>query len=277
MSFYSDTEVRDVEGTLVAEIGRAWEAAPGTPNGGYLAGIALRAAGLRRGDLRPASVHCAFLKRAAYGRAQVSVRELRQSEQSACLSISLEQAQSTILQATVWLTHPLTPGYDFQDSGFPDAPAPDGCRDVLAGVPAAPCWRDVEFLSPMPDPSSVGPKDPFFRAWHRFRNEPLEQGDAFLSAARLLFLADVRAFGPVLCQRGCSFLELPHLALTLDIYAQFHEQLAADQWLLMDATVEAARAGCVGSHVQAWSGSGRRLASCTVNNVCKPNPLLARR
>lgn len=275
MSFRSDTEVSRVDGALVAEVCPAWEGAPQTPNGGYLAAIALRAAGLVHPELRPASLHCTFLNRANYGRAEVQLSELRASSKAVCLHVALVQASVPVLHATVWLTAASAVGYDFQSGQLPDTRSPDSCRNMLEG-PIAPCWNTVEFRSPSEDPVARGPSEPFFRGWHRFKQEE-GADDAFLSAGRLLFLADMRAFGPVVCQQGKNFFELPHFAATLDLHGQFFESSGPDSWLLMDAQVDAARAACLGSRVEAWSEQGRRLASFSVTNLCRPNPFLSQR
>jgi acyl-CoA thioesterase len=104
MSLASDTAIVERDGALFAEVSRRWEI--WGPNGGYLAAIALRAAGLRApAGHRPASLSCQYLKRGLFGPARLDVGTLRSGRSVSCFSVRMVQGEQVTLTAQVWTTN----------------------------------------------------------------------------------------------------------------------------------------------------------------------------
>ena len=74
--FHEDTAVVETDGVLTATLSKDWEI--WGPNGGYVAAIALRAAGLRAPEgHRPASFSCQYLSVGKFAPAQAEVRVIK--------------------------------------------------------------------------------------------------------------------------------------------------------------------------------------------------------
>jgi acyl-CoA thioesterase len=101
-SFAADTEVHEEGGKLRATLSRDWEIRG--PNGGYVASIALRAAGkVAPPDHRPATFSCQYLAAGQF--ADVGVEPVRKGRNAWCLNVVLMQSGKRILQAQVWTTN----------------------------------------------------------------------------------------------------------------------------------------------------------------------------
>jgi acyl-CoA thioesterase len=269
--FARATAVEERDGKYPVELAREWEGMPGAPNGGYLAAMALRAASCSAPQLWPASIHCVFLNRAQFGSAHFEIHELRRGR-SVCQRVELHQGDKIIMNATAWFTNAASPGYEFQMQDAPRVSPPEDCPDFFATEAAiSPCVRQMDIRTCM-QPTAEAP-EPVTHGWHRFPRED-HDADTILSAARLLFLSDIRALGPVMRKAAKSAWELPYLAMTLDLYAQFYHSGGPSDWVLATARANAASRGLVGSQIQIWASDNRPMAAVSLTNLCLPNPLL---
>ena len=88
-SLQDSTAITQIDETLSAEIDPAWDI--WSPCGGYVAGIAVRAAGVCAPERhRPVSISCQYLSRASHGQVDVVVDELKGGS-SSCFNVSLRQ------------------------------------------------------------------------------------------------------------------------------------------------------------------------------------------
>ena len=89
-TFVDNTAVRQTAAGLAATLADDW--AVWGPNGGYIASIALRAAGLSAPEgHRPAAFSCQYLSTAAFGDIKVEVEPVRQGRSAWCLNVGLGQ------------------------------------------------------------------------------------------------------------------------------------------------------------------------------------------
>jgi hypothetical protein len=119
-----DTRVTGEHGRYRANISRDWEI--WGPNGGYIAGLALRAASRETPLSRPASFYCQYLNVAEFAEVSLSVTKLRESKRSCALRVSMTQGERPILEALTWLTDEANAGLEHDETTAPDAPGPDG-------------------------------------------------------------------------------------------------------------------------------------------------------
>jgi len=99
--FSVDTTVTGADGVYRARLSRDWEI--WGPNGGYVAAVALRAAGAATTLTRPATFACHFLNVADFDLVDLRVTTPRAAKRAASLSVSMTQNGRQILQASVWV------------------------------------------------------------------------------------------------------------------------------------------------------------------------------
>src|SRR5258708_25112344 len=95
-----DTAVEGHDGHYTARFSGDWEI--WGPNGGYVAAIALRAAGAHARFDRPATFTCHYLSAAAFDEVQLEVTTLRSSRRAESIRVSMTQGEKPILEALVW-------------------------------------------------------------------------------------------------------------------------------------------------------------------------------
>jgi acyl-CoA thioesterase len=116
--FELDTRLEAVDpaaGRFRARLVRDWEI--WGPNGGYVAAIALRAAGCVSRIPRPASLSAHFLRVAEFAPVEVEVAPLRLGRRSESLRVSIRQDGKPVLEALV-RTAADGPGLEHVHSGF---------------------------------------------------------------------------------------------------------------------------------------------------------------
>ena len=96
-----DTAVVGRDGQFVGQVTRDWEI--WGPNGGFLAALALRAAGAHTDLRRPASFSCHFLGVADFDAVDLSVRTLRRTKRAESIAVSMTQYGEPVLEAMVWV------------------------------------------------------------------------------------------------------------------------------------------------------------------------------
>jgi hypothetical protein len=102
----ADTAVTSGVGGYTATIVKGWDI--WGPQGGYVAGIALRAAGAAASFPRPVSFACQFLRPAQVGAVDANVESLKRTKRTESLRVTLSQEDVPLLGALVWTTDEFT-------------------------------------------------------------------------------------------------------------------------------------------------------------------------
>lgn len=262
--------VAQTDGSYRAELSRDWEI--WGPNGGYLAVIALRAAGAHTRLRRPVSFAAHFLGVAQFGPVTLRVRPVRETKRVASLAVSMTQGDRPILEALIWVA---------------------GVSDGLAHA----AWTMPEVAPPRDLPTNVElmPDDgsPQFRFWDNLECRPVRWiadwehrpagdfhelswyrytptatfSDPFVDAGRALLLLDT-LFWPA-ASRGHPGNEVWY-APSVDVQARFHALEPTSEYLLVDVHSPAAGDGLVGGAGAVWSETGALLATGGQQMLCRP-------
>ena len=272
----ADTRLEGEDGRYTTRLSADWKI--WGPNGGYVAAIALRAAG-RAGRLaRPASFSCQFLAAGAFEAADVRVEALHRGRSAEAASVRIEQQGRCLLAAQVW-TVGTVDGLAHDTSSAPEVPSPEELTplEALMGPETQaphPFWSNLE-RRPLDwvAPEARSPEAPTARGWFRFRPRACFD-DPFLDAARSLILLDTLSW-PAVRNR---YVEQPAvIAPSLDVSVQFHALAPASDWLLCEGSAELARDGLIGFRSRVWSRERKLLASGAGQLLCRPAPAGIRR
>ena len=245
------------------------------PNGGYLAAIALRAAGGATELTRPVSFTAHFLGVAEFAPVDLAVRSLRRTKRAESLAVSMTQAGRPVLEAMAWVAAGDGEGLAHDAWTMPEVPAPETVGTMAErlppDVPVFPFWDNLE-CRPVDwiDDWEHRPPGVFHeRSWYRFR-PTATFADPFLDAARALLVLD-KVLWPV-AARGHP--ENPDLyAPSIDVQVRFHALAPHDEFLLADAHSPAARDGLVGGVGSIWSQRGTLMATGGQQMLCRPRHL----
>ena len=271
-NFDADTTVEGADGRYRARLSRDWEI--WGPNGGYVAAIALRAAGAATALRRPASFAGHFLSVADFDVVDLQVTTLRAAKRAASLRVSMTQQRRAIFEAVVWVTAE-GDGLQHDSAAMPTVPLPPQLKP-LEELEAP---EDLQQRHRFWDNFEVCPIDyvpwqkrlpgaPIWREWIRFR-PAASFDDPFVDAARLLLLVDTMGW-PAACRAHPQ--NHGYVAPSLDVNVQFHRLAPDREWLLVDATAPVAAHGLIGSQARVWSDDGRLLASGGGQLLCRPVP-----
>jgi acyl-CoA thioesterase len=268
-----DTRVTGGGGRYTATLTRDWEI--WGPNGGYVAVVALRAAGAETSLRRPATFSCQFINVADFGGVDLAVHTLRASKRATALRVSMTQNERLLLEALVWVVDESAPGLEHDVTRMPEVSPVQAVRsyDDLQpeGYPWYPFWRNLETRDldwRMDHPT--GP--PIWRAWLRYRPQATFD-DPFVDAGRSLLLLDTMMW-PAAHRLHPS--PIPYVAPSMDVSVQFHRGAPSSEWLLCDAQAPLATGGLIGGRSQIWSEDGRLLATGASQLLCRPNPTYPR-
>lgn len=261
------TRIEGANGSYAARLSKDWEI--WGPNGGYLATIALRAAGELAKIQRPASFYCHFLSSPAFEPVALEVNILKQGRRAESLTVAMTQAGKPILQALV-KTAVDAPGYNHQHPPVPVVPPPDALKSFDQLFPASRVgpfafWNNLE-RRPIDQRVSEEPSEPIVRAWARYRPTACFE-DPFVDAARSLILLDT--FGFPAAHRHHRGWE--YLAPNLDTSAWFHRFGPSSEWLLIDHECMVADRGLMGVSGKVWDLDGRLLATGSAQLCCIPS------
>ncbi len=264
----SATRVETENGSYVSHLSGDWEI--WGPNGGYLATIALRAAGMVAQIKQPASFYCHFLSSPAFDAVQLDVRVLKQGRRAESFAVEMAQAGKPILHALV-KTAADAPGYSHQHPEAPEVPGPETLKTYrelqpTRKPPPFSFWNNIE-RRPVNQSTTDEPTVPVLREWTRYRPRACFE-DPFLDAARSLILLDTYGF-PAAYGRYRSW---EYLAPNLDTSAWFHHFSPACEWLLIDSECAVADRGLMGVGGRVWDTEGRLLASGSAQLCCIPGP-----
>ncbi len=263
------TRVDGHDGRYVAQLSEDWEI--WGPNGGYLAAIALRAAGMVAQIQRPASFYCHFLSSPAFDAVQLDVHVLKRGRRAESFEVEMTQDRKPILHALV-RTAADAPGYSHQHLQAPDVPSPaDLSTYKRVGDPQHPTfsfWDNVE-RRPVDRSATEEPIEessaPVIREWARFRPTACFE-DPFVNTARVLILLDTYGF-PAAYQRYHSW---DYLAPNLDTSVWFHRFNPSCDWLLIDHECTLADRGLMAVNGRVWYTGGRLLATGSAQLCCVP-------
>jgi acyl-CoA thioesterase II len=247
------------------------------PNGGYLASVALRAAGAAAGRARPASIMAHFLGVAEFREVDLTVEELRGSRSATSLRVSMRQDGRPVLDALVWAldTPPVELTHDH--APMPDVPPPDDLpsfaeRMATQGLDSPfPFWANIEhrpiaWRDGWPPP---GPLEPAESWWCRFRPTAVFE-DPWVDACRALIPLDT--MGWPTASRAHAYRQPEVIAPTIDLSVRFHRPAARGEWLLCRTESPVGSGGLLAATGQAWSRDGALVASAGQTMLCRPAP-----
>jgi acyl-CoA thioesterase II len=272
LSLDDATRLDGAAGTYTTVLSQAWEI--WGPSGGYLAALALRAAGLSAEISRPAGFYCQFLRSPSFDRVELEVNFLKRSRHSEALSVQMTQHGKGILHALV-RTAAHGPGYEHDLASAPDVASPTELRSTeeLWSVEQRPPFSFWENVERRPIDQRFAPKSgadersrPVVREWVRFRPRGCFD-DPFVDAARSLILLDTYGWPAAFRKHRDGRFIAPNL----DTGAWFHRASLHSQWLLIDHESPIAEHGLLGVNGRVWDLERRLLATGGAQLYCMPS------
>jgi acyl-CoA thioesterase-2 len=266
-----DTAVTDLGGgcfgATLSEDWRIWG-----PNGGYLAVVALRAAGAVATQPRPASAAVHFLGVAGFGPVELEVAPLRRARTAESLRVSMTQEGKPILEALVWAVADGIEPLEHDEAPMPDVPAAESLptmeeRHAAAGNPGPPFpfWANIDNrgLQWRDEWPPDGPLPTLGRWWCRYRPSSTFD-DRWLDAGRSLLLLDT--FGWPAANGAHAWRAEPggeqhFIAPNIDLHATFSRFDPAEPWLLVESRSPVGADGLLSAQVGVWSAGGKLLAT----------------
>lgn len=273
--FIEETEVEALgDGRYRAVLDSSWMT--WGPMGGYVAAIALRAAGAATGFSRPASFVCQYLSVARFEPVELQVETLRGGRRTEALHVRMTQEGKPILDANVWAVD-TNEGLEHDDTHAPVVPPPMEVPDihevqpdyVALGFFANLERRPIDFV-PWGTGEVPEAREPVMRSWHRFTPTPTAS-DRFADAARSVILLDAFSW-PATWPRHPSNDPSPWIAPNLDLHVRFHHDASPHEWLLAETRAELASEGLIGTHGTVWSPEGKLIAFGSSQLFCRPRP-----
>jgi acyl-CoA thioesterase len=271
----NDTELQGTEGHYTCELSRDWEI--WGPNGGYIAAIALRAAGAHTRFDRPASMVGHFLGVAAFETLDVDVTTLRAAKRAESMRVSLTQHGQAVFEALVWsagevdgLEHELvaSPG-----KGDPETmpSVQERLGDRILQNPYHKFWSNFDERVPdqdwIDDWETRGPSDPVAGGWYRY--VPVSTfDDLWLDACRSVILLDTLGWPAA----GRLHPRSEYMAPSIDLSCAFHRFRPQEPWLYAQAKAGSAANGLIGCESRVWSRDGTLLAVGASQLLCRPWP-----
>ncbi len=265
------------EGGYTAELSPSWEI--WGPQGGYLAAVALRAAGSEMGRARPASMNAHFVGAGTSGPVEVAVETNRSTRVATSVTVTVAQESDrgmrTLLVATVWGVDDDLPGLAHQRAGLPlDPMSPDGVPSAEERMAASgatwphPFWRNLEsrpvlWIDDWDNRKDQAPRE---LNWYRFVDGETFD-DPWVDAGRVLVVLDVDAWG---CAVRANEGELEHFAPTIELTVRFIGDARGHRWLLGDAESPVSSAGLVAHSGIVWTPDGAIVATGGSTLLCRP-------
>lgn len=247
------------DGQYSANLSAAWSAFG--LHGGYLAAVAVRAAGACASFPRPASVSCHFLLPPQPGKVELQVTPLSRTPRAEAQRVTMRQHGRDVLSMEVWTVSGRLPGPTHNWSTPPAVPHWEEVPTLerTGAWKGVPLWDNLEIRDATPAPALGAPTPPINCGWARLRARSRFGDDLWLHVARLLVMVDHCQFPAI----SRSLAELTFVAPTLHLHTSFHAFAPDDEWLLARGHGQAAGGGLIGSDVQIWSASGTLLATST--------------
>jgi acyl-CoA thioesterase len=270
----ADTDVTGSVGRYSATLSRDWEI--WGPNGGYIAAIALRAAGKHSQFGRPVSIAGQFLGVATFDDVILEVKTLRLTKRAESMRVSMRQGRNGIFEALVWTCAPLE-GLEHElalsPANFePESVPPTADRLAEAGVELMyKFWTNFdersEHWSTPEEWLERTPAYPSFERWYRFLPTSTFD-DLWVDACRSLILVDTLGWPAV----TNLHIDSGYVAPSIDINCTFHRARIQEPWLFAQATSVSANAGVIGCEAKVWARDGALLAMGTSQLLCRPIP-----
>ena len=236
------------------------------PGGGYVASIALRAAGAHSQFARPASIACHFLRAAEFEDVGIAVTTLRSSKRVESVQVVLSQQGKAVLVALVWAADQL-PGIDYCEAPMPAVPGPDRVpslheRRAASGLePSTSTFNDrVDIrLLLWDDFDSRPPTPPVNCSWYRFLSWSATD-DPWLEACR----------GLTLCEHAVGYAATRRVqgAPSTELSVHFHRLRPGSEWFLARAEATSAADGLIGARTDVWADDGTLVASSMSQLLC---------
>jgi acyl-CoA thioesterase len=243
------------------------------PLGGYVAAIALRAAGAATSFDRPASFACQYLSVARFDAVELEVEPLRGGRRTEALRVTMTQVGNRILDANVWAVG-ANQGLEHDYTQPPDVPPLADLADIRELMPDRPQRGFFKNLDRRPidwtPESDRKVRDPLMRGWYRFRPTPSAE-ERFVDAARAVILIDSFTW-PATWPAHPSDGPSPWIARNLDLHVRFHHDPRPHEWLLCETRADLAADGLIGTNGSVWSPQGHLIAAGSSQLFCRPRP-----
>jgi acyl-CoA thioesterase-2 len=267
------------DGRFEATVDADWEI--WGPMGGYVAAIALRAAGAGREHEAavPVAFSCHYLSVARFGPVDIDVSTRKHGRSATSQRVEITQDGRRILDAMAWNVVE-NEGLEHDEAQRPAVPDPDALpeiRELLPDDAAAPFpfWNNLE-AKPI-DFEAVwppdGPRPARWREWLRFVPTATFD-DPWIDACRSVILVDLPSWPSA--HRPHAWTEPPFTAPTLDLNVAFHRPTRAHEWLLCDGEAPVSTRGLFGWTARVWSVAGSLHASgggqCLYRRITPPGP-----
>ena len=238
-----------------------------TPNGGFLASLALRAAGLEAPDHRPRAFSCHYLTVPQLGRVDIDVDVRRAGRRARSVRVSMTQDGRPILEGMAWTSSETADGLLHEVPTMPNVPPPEDVpqwtprEGEQAPIDMVPFWRNLDAkmlgwrVGQRWEERTEGP--PVRTEWNRFRPRSTFD-DHYVDAARSLILIDTLMLPAAMM----SYPEpMTHFGVSLDLTVWFHHHAGDDEWLLCEAVAPVAGSGLIAGTARTWTRDGRLVAS----------------
>jgi acyl-CoA thioesterase II len=270
----ADTEVTGSVGRFSARLSLDW--ALGGPSGGYIASVALRAAGEHSRFGRPVSIVGHFLGVAAFDDVLVETKTLLLSASAESIRVTMKQHKKPVFEALVWTCAPLD-GLEHELALSPATFEPDSVPSTAQRIaeeglePIYPFWKNfderAQTWTKRDEWADRTPEYPAFECWYRYLPTSTFD-DLWVDACRSLILVDTLGRPAV----ANFHIESGYFAPTIEISCAFHRARIQEPWLFARATSVSANAGVVGCEGKIWSRDGALLAMGTTQLLCRPIP-----
>jgi len=267
-----DTRLTGGDGHYAITLSEDWRIVG--PNGGYMAAVALRAAGMEAAIKRPASISCHFISVPKFESVEIEVRAFQKGRRAESFHVAMRQEGRPVLQAMV-RTAVDGPGVNHDFTRMPDVPPPSELKSFFdhweGPVDPVPFWENVDsrIIYPERIMDDDNSHDPTVLEWYRFQPTPAFD-DPFADACRMVILMDTFAWPAGANPHPYNTRE--YMGVNLDVSAWFCEPGHGAEWLLCDYETPHASGGLATGHGRVWSEDGRLLASGGAQVICIPDP-----
>jgi acyl-CoA thioesterase-2 len=268
----ADTKVTGSVGRYSARLSRDWEL--GGPSGGYIASIALRAAGEHSRFGRPVSIVGHFLGVASFSDVIVETKTLQLTARAESIRVTMKQHKNEIFEALVWTCAPMD-GLEHELALSPASYEPDSVPSTAQRIaeeglePIYAFWKNfderAQTWSKRDEWANRTPEYPAFERWYRYVPTSTFD-DLWVDACRSLVLIDTLGWPAV----TTLHIDSGYVAPSIDISCTFHRARIQEPWLFAQATSVSANAGVVGCEGKVWSRDGSLLAMGTSQLLCRP-------
>jgi acyl-CoA thioesterase len=268
----ADTKVTGSVGRYSARLSRDWEL--GGPSGGYIAAIALRAAGEHSRFGRPVSIVGHFLGVASFTDVIVETTTLQLTARAESIRVTMKQHKNEIFEALVWTCAPMD-GLEHELALSPASYEPDSVPSTAQRIaeeglePIYAFWKNfderAQTWTKRDAWANRTPEYPAFERWYRYLPTSTFD-DLWVDACRSLILIDTLGWPAV----TTLHIDSGYVAPSIDIACTFHRARIQEPWLFAQATSVSANAGVVGCEGKVWARDGALLAMGTSQLLCRP-------